>query len=87
VPPPALPTLARSAARRAAAPPQVKALRARYPKLNIQVDGGITVDTVDVVARAGANVLVSGTGIYAAPDPREAITALRHSVQRGGLQP
>jgi ribulose-phosphate 3-epimerase len=44
---------------------------------HIEVDGGVKVETAPVVARAGADVLVSGTGIYDGRDPRAAAAALR----------
>jgi ribulose-phosphate 3-epimerase len=44
---------------------------------HIEVDGGIKVDTASVVARAGADVLVSGTGIFHQPDPPAAARAIR----------
>eukprot|EP00938_MAST-03A_sp_MAST-3A-sp1_P001406 g1406.t1 len=35
--------------------PKVKALREKYPSLNIQVDGGLSPKTIDSAAKAGAN--------------------------------
>jgi ribulose-phosphate 3-epimerase len=50
--------------------PKIAALRelarTREIALDIEVDGGIKVDNVHVVAAAGANVIVSGSGIFAA---------------------
>ena len=49
---------------------KIRALRdeaeTRGLTLDIEVDGGIKVDNVDVVAGAGANVIVSGSGIFGA---------------------
>lgn len=39
----------------------------------IQVDGGINLETMDDVLAAGADVLVSGSGVFGAPDPRARI--------------
>eukprot|EP00741_Cyanophora_paradoxa_P013162 tig00000178_g12715.t1 len=67
---------------------QVRALRARFPALHIQVDGGISPgETADAAAAAGANVLVSGTGVFKAPDPAEAIASLRRAVLRAQGRP
>ena len=60
---------------------QVQALRSKYPNLNIQVDGGLDVHTIDTAAKAGANVIVSGTGIFKANDPKEAMAVMRNAVQ------
>lgn len=60
----------------------MRALRAAYPHLNIEVDGGIAESTVDTATAAGANVIVAGTGIFKAPSPGGAIAALRASVAR-----
>ncbi|MBW1842731.1 MAG: ribulose-phosphate 3-epimerase [Deltaproteobacteria bacterium] len=45
----------------------------------LEVDGGITEDTIASAARAGANAFVAGTAIFGAPDYREAIAALRQA--------
>ncbi|WP_427174485.1 ribulose-phosphate 3-epimerase [Arthrobacter sp. 92] len=43
----------------------------------LQVDGGITEDTIQRAAEAGANVFVAGSAVYGADDPSEAIDRLR----------
>ena len=44
----------------------------------IQVDGGISVDTIAKAARAGANTFVAGSSVYATDvEPGEAISRLR----------
>ena len=43
---------------------KVATLRQRCPDLDIQVDGGLTVDTVDAAARAGANMIVAGSAVF-----------------------
>lgn len=45
--------------------------------IDIQVDGGITAANAGSVAKAGANVLVAGSAIFAGGRHREAIGALR----------
>ncbi len=43
----------------------------------IQVDGGINAQTAGLVAAAGANCLVAGNAVFAAPDPKAAIAEIR----------
>ena len=45
----------------------------------IQVDGGINETTAGLVARAGADVLVAGNGVFKAPDRAAAVAAIRAS--------
>ena len=54
--------------------------RARFPNLHIQLDGGITAETAVMGAKAGANIVVAGTSVFASPDSTAAITALRQSL-------
>lgn len=51
--------------------PKVEALRATFPWVNIEVDGGINLENAGVVAAAGANALVAGTTVFAGPRPPE----------------
>jgi len=43
----------------------------------LQVDGGITVDTIGIAAEAGADTFVAGSSVYGAVDVERAIAELR----------
>jgi ribulose-phosphate 3-epimerase len=43
----------------------------------LQVDGGVTAETIERCADAGADVFVAGSAVYGAQDPAAACTALR----------
>ena len=45
--------------------------------VEIEVDGGIKLDNIDLVVKAGANVIVSGSGVYGTKDYAATIAALR----------
>ena len=48
----------------------------------LQVDGGITEETIVRAAEAGADVFVAGSAVYGADDPAEAIERLRAAAKR-----
>ncbi|KAF9383344.1 RIBULOSE-phosphate 3-epimerase, partial [Podila verticillata] len=60
--------------------PKVAELRARYPNLDIEVDGGIARENIDAAAQAGANVIVAGTSIFKADDISGTIESFRATV-------
>jgi ribulose-phosphate 3-epimerase len=68
--------------------PKVRALREEIVRrkldVDIEVDGGIAPETVEAVVRAGANVLVAGSAVFATGDYRGAIDALRQGAARVG---
>ena len=64
---------------------KVKTLRAAYPNLDIEVDGGVKPKTVDMAAKAGANLIVSGSGVYKAEDMAMNISTMQRSVEKYGL--
>ena len=55
---------------------KVRRLRALAPDLLIQVDGGVNAETGAQLVAAGANVLVAGSYVFGAAEPREAIHSL-----------
>ena len=48
--------------------------------VDIQIDGGINLETARLAGQAGANVFVAGTAIFRADDPVAAIKRLRHAI-------
>lgn len=55
---------------------KVRRLRALAPDLLIQVDGGVNAETGAQLVAAGADVLVAGSYVFGAEEPREAIHSL-----------
>ena len=53
----------------------------RNPGCELEVDGGITLDTAPDAIAAGANVLVSGSTVFHAKDRKSVISALRRAGQ------
>lgn len=47
------------------------------PELDIEIDGGVTMQNAAQIREAGANVLVAGSAVFGAEDMAEAIAALR----------
>ncbi len=52
------------------------------PELEIEVDGGITPETIGVCAKAGANVFVAGSAIFNKNDRKAAIESLKNAMQQ-----
>ena len=48
----------------------------------IEVDGGVSEETIERAARAGADVFVAGTAVFGAPDYAHAIASLRRKASR-----
>ena len=52
---------------------KVKVLRQKFPELDIEVDGGIKPSNVKLALDAGANVIVAGSAVFCAEDPKAVI--------------
>jgi ribulose-phosphate 3-epimerase len=62
--------------------PKVSELRCLFPNLDIEVDGGIGPENIELAAKAGANVIVAGTSIFKSPSPQKTIQLLRQTVSK-----
>lgn len=60
----------------------IERLRSRYPELIIQVDGGVSMENANMLAKAGASRLVVGHDIFEADDPVQEIAKLRAEANR-----
>jgi ribulose-phosphate 3-epimerase len=63
---------------------KLRAIRAELDRrgleIDVEVDGGIKVGNIASVAEAGANVFVSGSGIFGQPDYAETLAQMRRAV-------
>ena len=53
----------------------------RNPGCEIEVDGGIGPDNIERAVAAGANVLVAGSAVFDAGDPRQVLREMRRRVE------
>lgn len=56
----------------------IKFLRSKYPNLKISVDGGVNLETAPLLVNAGVTALASGSIIFNAPNPKDAIENLKN---------
>ena len=49
----------------------------KNPNCLIEVDGGVNAENAGELARAGADILVAGNAVFGAPDPLEAMQAIK----------
>jgi len=65
--------------------PKLKALRSAVAASGLdvwlQVDGGITEDTIAIAADNGADTFVAGSSVFRSPEPADAIAALRKAAE------
>jgi ribulose-phosphate 3-epimerase len=60
---------------------RIETVRARTGRdIRLEVDGGVKVDNIAAIARAGADTFVAGSAIFGAPDYAATIAAMRAAV-------
>lgn len=52
----------------------------RRLKVDLEIDGGVKIDNIGAIAAAGANVFVSGSGIFGHPDYHAIIAQMRVAI-------
>lgn len=66
--------------------PKVEALRkeidSRGLDIDIQVDGGVNSETIEVAAKAGANVFVAGNAIFTSKDAKKTIEEFKQKASK-----
>jgi transketolase len=62
---------------------KVQAIRAKFPELEIEVDGGINPETSERASEAGANILAASSAIFMAKSIPEAVQNIYESGIRG----
>ena len=66
--------------------PKIEQLRQRIDQegwaLELEVDGGIKTDNICRVVRAGANVFVSGSGVFKTADYSKTIASMREEIEK-----
>ena len=48
--------------------------------IRLEIDGGVKVDNIGEIARAGADMFVAGSAIFGAKDYKATITAMRAEI-------
>jgi transketolase len=62
---------------------KIRALRAKFPNLEIEVDGGINLETSERASEAGANILAASSAIFMAKSIPDAVHKIYESGIRG----
>jgi ribulose-phosphate 3-epimerase len=53
-------------------------------EIRLEIDGGVKVDNIGEIARAGADTFVAGSAIFGSPNYADTIRAMRKAIERTG---
>lgn len=54
----------------------------KYPRLEVEVDGGVSEKTIHMAAQNGANIFVAGSAVFGAENASEAVLKLREIAEK-----
>jgi len=54
--------------------------------VDIEVDGGINLDNVSEIVKAGANILVAGSFVFSSPNPSDTISSIKKAAEEAFLK-
>ncbi|PIN92928.1 hypothetical protein COU54_05025 [Candidatus Pacearchaeota archaeon CG10_big_fil_rev_8_21_14_0_10_31_24] len=60
---------------------RLKELRKKFPKITLQVDGGTNDKNVSGIAKAGANIINTGSFVASAENPKNALNILKENIK------
>jgi ribulose-phosphate 3-epimerase len=66
---------------------RIDALQAKGREIMLEVDGGVKIDNIGAIARAGADTFVAGSAIFGAPDYADTIARMRRELQAARPNP
>jgi ribulose-phosphate 3-epimerase len=58
-------------------------IRASGREIRLEIDGGVKVDNIEAIARAGADTFVAGSAIFGSKDYAATIKAMREGITKG----
>jgi ribulose-phosphate 3-epimerase len=61
--------------------PKIEKIRSINKDIDIEVDGGINLQTVKIAAKAGANVFVAGSAVFKSENPAQTIQLLKDNAK------
>jgi ribulose-phosphate 3-epimerase len=64
---------------------KIATFKRKYPKIPVQVDGGVSLATAPALLSAGVERLIVGSALWRAPDVREALNEFNDLAQEYGL--
>ena len=64
---------------------KIKEFHQKYPKMPFEIDGGVTEDNVEVLAKTGATRLAASSAILKSDNPKEAFKKLSEMASAGGI--
>ena len=60
---------------------KIKAVHAAFPHLEIAVDGGVTLENIHSLAKAGASFFIAGSSVFSTKNYQQTIASMRKALQ------